>query len=62
LIGKVRFHFGGYMKHYNEIDLTKMSQDDFDFLLLETQEKLSASHAQALKEQRIRQLESINNL
>lgn len=60
MTGKVLFHFGGYMK-YNEVDLTKMSQDDFDFLLLETQEKLSASHAQALKEQRIRQLESINN-
>lgn len=46
---------------YNEVDLTKMSQDDFDFMVLETREKLSDAHAQSLKEQRIRQLESINN-
>jgi hypothetical protein len=34
---------------------------DFDFMVLETREKLSDAHAQSLKEQRIRQLESINN-
>lgn len=60
MTGKVLFHFGGYMKH-NEVDLTQMSHDDFDFMVLETREKLSDAHAQSLKEQRIRQLESINN-